>query len=584
MPLCVLSDGQTNEAAGLSTFRSFEQETKALVQKKLAEEVNKLTGERNKLQKQLIDVKCQNQRLIEENEKLRRKKKQESVKRKNQDLKRKEDQVNRWKNKYFMLKQQRTVKDKRVENQDDKQEHIRKLDQRLRNIKYRNKMKKAQTNELKQINQALEISGYQYVTDLEVRVEMQTKRIDELENELMKLRTNDILCLKPRDIETKEINIYTDPVRKSIFHMLSSQVPVEKVGSVLQFTIQEITGHTLKDVPSVSTVCRMAREMGVVSDLHAATIACTTSSPITVGWDSTPVDGTHVNETHICTKDGGELTVSLAELPGGKTDDYVECIVNSFKDVITSYSEYVGLSKEEVTASLYRNVSSTIGDRVAVNHCVVQKLSQVFGKELIELNCNLHPLDGLAGSARKTLKNTGIQGAVFGKEAAAINFIKAMCKMRFKANCGDPGGFKVFMKRMGMPISSISRYVGNRLHVMFELSGVFCVHSGSFKKYLEKFCPVTNGLRGALIKDNNNAVILDHLRILGLYGKKLTGPWMSKLYISGGQHHLSVLEPLRQCIQSLEAVANNGNKLENMEVDMFGDQLKKDEVLTGDNK
>ena len=103
--------------------------------------------------------------------------------------------------------------------------------------------------------------------------------------------------------------MHTDPVRKSII-MFSSQVPVKKVGSLLQFTIQEITGHTLKNIPSVRypiTVCRMAREMGVVSDLHEATIAGgTTSSPITVKWGSTPVDGTHVNETHICLKGGGD--------------------------------------------------------------------------------------------------------------------------------------------------------------------------------------------------------------------------------------------------------------------------------------
>ena len=61
---CVLSDGQTNEAAGLSAFKSFEQEIKALVEKKLAEEVNKLTGERNKLQKQLIDVKFLEKSLL----------------------------------------------------------------------------------------------------------------------------------------------------------------------------------------------------------------------------------------------------------------------------------------------------------------------------------------------------------------------------------------------------------------------------------------------------------------------------------------------------------------------------------------
>ena len=71
-----------------------------------------------------------------------------------------------------------------------------------------------------------------------------------------------------------------------IFHMLQSQVPVEKVGEILQYTINEMSGHDLSDMPSVTTVCRIAREMGVTSDVQAGESAVL--SPLTLGWDSTP--------------------------------------------------------------------------------------------------------------------------------------------------------------------------------------------------------------------------------------------------------------------------------------------------------
>ena len=85
----------------------------------------------------------------------------------------------------------------------------------------------------------------------------------------------------------------------------------------------------------------------------------------------------------------------LYELPGGRMEDYHSAIV------ITSYSDCIELSKEVVKSTLHQNVSSTIGDRVAVIPCVVQKLAETFGKQLVEFNCNLHPVQGLA---RQTLK------------------------------------------------------------------------------------------------------------------------------------------------------------------------------------
>ena len=54
-----------------------------------------------------------------------------------------------------------------------------------------------------------------------------------------------------------------------------------------------------------------------------------------------------------------------------------------------------------------------IGDRVPVNHVVARKLEASFSKDLNELNCNLHPLDGLAFSTRSTLKNLGTYSLTF---------------------------------------------------------------------------------------------------------------------------------------------------------------------------
>ena len=301
-------------------------------------------------------------------------------------------------------------------------------------------------------------------------------------------------------------------------------------------------------------------------------------------WGGTrlPIDGTHVNETHLCTP-SGNLTISLAELPGGKTHDYHAAISEALDDVITSYSQFTCVNKADIESSLYSNISSTISDRAVVNHCVVEKLAETFGQQLVELNCNLHPVDGIAGSARKTLKLQPVEGVAFGKEAAAVNFIVGMCKMRYKAGTGDPGGFKYFMRKENLPLKTVPRYAGNRLHVMFELAGVFFVYRHKFHQYLVNYCPTTNGLRSALIKDIINEGIVSHLQILGLYGKKLAGPWMTNFYSREGEcHHLSILKPLKVCMKNLEEIVTNGSHLYHMKTDMFSQELlQTDEVIKG---
>ena len=81
-------------------------------------------------------------------------------------------------------------------------------------------------------------------------------------------------------------------------------------------------------------------------------------------------------------------------------------------------------------------IGSTIGDRVAVNHCVTEAIAKKLGKKIYELNCNLHPLDGVAVGARKALskldKEESIPSSVFGYEGRATNLIHAVSKLRHK--------------------------------------------------------------------------------------------------------------------------------------------------------
>ena len=74
-----------------------------------------------------------------------------------------------------------------------------------------------------------------------------------------------------------------------------------------------------------------------------------------------------------------------------------------------------------------------------------------------------------------TCTDHNIESSTFGRECCAVNFIYAMCKMRYKGGKGDPAGFKQFMRQENIKPGIIVQYVGNRFHVVFHLAGVFFI-------------------------------------------------------------------------------------------------------------
>jgi hypothetical protein len=128
-------------------------------------------------------------------------------------------------------------------------------------------------------------------------------------------------------------------------------------------------------------------------------------------------------------------------------------------------------------------------------------------------------LDGLACEARKTLqgiqKESGLKSVVFGKDCATVNVVGALSKMRYKNGTGDPKGFKNFMKVNGIKSQMIPRYVGNRMYILFHLSGTFYFLQDKLMVYLEKFCNCNSPFKPALIKDLSNVAIVIHLKALG---------------------------------------------------------------------
>ena len=84
------------------------------------------------------------------------------------------------------------------------------------------------------------------------------------------------------------------------------------------------------------------------------------------------------------------------------------------------------------------------------NHATVRLLQEDFDQDLIELQCNTHPLDGLANKARsigpELDKVDGVSGSCFGSDGTATNLIKVSLKIRQLLAKMGPDGNQFYAK------------------------------------------------------------------------------------------------------------------------------------------
>ena len=137
---------------------------------------------------------------------------------------------------------------------------------------------------------------------------------------------------------------------------------------------------------------------------------------------------------------------------------------------------------------------------------------------------------GSAPEARAPLKETGVKGTVFGQDCAAVNLLHGQNKLRYKHDKGDSIAVKAFQKVKGIILKLFPRYLGNRLHILFHLSGIYFHMQDTVLDLLRNDCSPRRGLTASLVTDLKNPNILQHLLILGLFRKSITGPRRNLLY------------------------------------------------------
>ncbi|XP_065683197.1 uncharacterized protein LOC124809892 [Hydra vulgaris] len=235
----------------------------------------------------------------------------------------------------------------------------------------------------------------------------------------------------------------------------------------------------------------------------------------------------------------------------------------------------------EVLDVFTQKIKSCLSDRAPVNSCVKNMLQEEMDIQLMQLYCNVHPLETIALKALlalKTIDNELNIKPAKGTDGVAVTVLKNISKLRYSFK-GDPAAFKSYLKKNNVAPGLFLRYVGSRFNVLFHMAGIVVTYERLIKTFLEN--NTKNKICQLLLQDMSNDITLVQLQGLGLIGKIIIGPWMSLVYKNAtGKSNLEFGDIFQKAIRKLSYFKSNPESILYTDVDIFSQVLniKKDKV------
>lgn len=120
---------------------------------------------------------------------------------------------------------------------------------------------------------------------------------------------------------------------------------------------------------------------------------------------------------------------------------------------------------------------------------------------------------------------------------------------------------KEFINEQKLPLSAIPRFLGHRLHIIFKLSWLYFTifNNLKFVHDLKATDKTIEKLRN-LLTDEAAAV---KLQVLGIVGKRFSGPWMKTFYtdLNKSQSPINTMHIVKDVIQNLSQFVDSTNML-----------------------
>lgn len=140
-------------------------------------------------------------------------------------------------------------------------------------------------------------------------------------------------------------------------------------------------------------------ELGFLSDVKTF-LAVQSTENCTLVFDYTTQDGKHVKCVLLTTPSSSHL-VSLGRLPGGTAMDYKQHISDCINNLAKVGSTSTGISVDAILKLILLKIKCCLTDQAPVNHSTVSLLEKEWQINLVELHCNLHPLEAVTTKTRK---------------------------------------------------------------------------------------------------------------------------------------------------------------------------------------
>ena len=491
--------------------------------------------------KRLVESKSS---LIDENEILQNKvdslqqsiqslKPLSDIKRLNQTLKRKNKSIELWKKKYFQkCKESDVIKYNKLQKRfDEKCDQLKKMKKTCRRMKSYHKNKSVKNAPVQSANN---------LPDIKQIFEKQKQCNDNvrwLEDQLE--QTKAMLNESNSALNTKyDGKRYSNAVREASYYLQALGVAEAKTSAAIAAVYQSLTGNEIStnDLPSASTQRLLATEMKAVNRQQIKE-ALVNEKDTTLKFDGTTKGGQHLTEVELSSKNNSYL-LGIRQQVGSKANDYVDTIM----DVVNDICDASTLSTEQGNINILHNISNTMSDRCVTNDSIEKKLSETI-KPLNTFKCAMHPLDTIARECEKVIRthdatlpiSNGLQPFTKGGESNTQALVRCVGKLFHDPACGCGAELTKYLKMNNFSTSDnddlqkktlFPRFVGNRFHVYFLDAGLVYLYCDHLVSFLSKVHGSTNNLQTSVFNALSSDKLKPQLRVLGLVGKYITGPWM----------------------------------------------------------
>eukprot|EP00057_Strongylocentrotus_purpuratus_P011916 XP_011666390.1 PREDICTED: uncharacterized protein LOC105439273 [Strongylocentrotus purpuratus] len=396
----------------------------------------------------------------------------------------------------------------------------------------------------------VDLEGQDDIAALEERIQF----LEEKNKELHQL----IALVEDPEIETFENGKYSNSIRLTIMELLSSNVSLSKVDTVIRTVLRNLVGKEVSRLPSMGTKSRILVEARHLANVEVVTAmnACRPEDAVgnCIHGDGTTKFHRKYQNFQVTLPDGTSRTMGLSEMAGGDTSAVFESFQERVKELAESISSDDPATTSDITNRMITTIKSTMTDQGPTMPQFSEKI-RTLKEELLPhvvsnwdglteddkstcqqfatFYCKMHPIINFAEEVDKVLKAyEDIAGG--GKsthvlqtaESGARRLVRTSSKAFHHRGCDKSGVEDSFTAYLDNQYDSPNRlvdYIGNRANILFEGAAATYFHIPHIFSFVSML-PDPNNLLQAVAEDSQDRIVEAEVKALGITHQIVTQP------------------------------------------------------------